>query len=773
VFQRIIVFIMKQIIAHIHAVPLLIIIMFLAASCSKQTINNEGFTSYVDPFIGTDYHGHTFPGATTPFGMVQLSPDTRTRGWDACAGYHYSDSSIIGFSHTHLSGTGIGDFGDILFMPFTGNASIDAGQAENPNSGFRSRFDRNSEKAEPGYYRVLLTDYGIDVELTATKRTGMHRYSYPKADTAGIIIDLTHTIHEHNNPLHEIKILNDHEIQGLKVTSGWAKNHIVYFSAKFSKPFRAEIYQDDQLRPGITEISGKNLKAKLIFSTEDGEEVISRVGISPVSYEGAVKNLNIEVNGWDFDYTRDEARQAWEDKLSKINVESKDLSEKRKFYTALYHSYIAPMIYGDIDGSYRGMDQKIYQSENTNYTVFSLWDTHRALHPFFTIVEPDFNQELIRTLLRKYDEGGILPMWELASNYTGTMIGSHAVSVIVDAYMKGQRDYDTRKALEAIIHSVKWDTVKKISYPSEAAWGNLMPRAKLYEEKYGFIPCDLENASVSKALEYAYNYWAIAVYARDMGEEEIAADFFERSKRYQKYFDTETGFMRGKRLDGSWDTPFHPRYSAHWKTPYVEGNAWQWTWYVPHDVEGLIDLMGGRENFALKLDSLFTITSEIIGEEKSGDITGLIGQYAHGNEPSHHIIHLFNFVDQPWRTQDLVGKVLSEFYTDQPDGLCGNEDCGQMSAWYLLNAMGFYPVCPGDPRYSIGRPAFEKIDVKLREDKTFTIQAIDLSEDNCYVQEVWLNDKKLTEPYIYHKDIENGGILKYRMGPDKVIFWKD
>ena len=763
---------MKPINSRFQGLLVLFILEILHISCSNNSLIDQGITSYVDPFIGTDLHGHTFPGATTPFGMVQLSPDTRTLGWDACSGYHYSDSSIIGFSHTHLSGTGIGDFGDILFMPFSGNVSMHAGKPEDPDSGFRSRFDRKSEKAEPGYYCVHLTDYNIDVELTATKRTGLHRYKYPKADTAGIIIDLTHTIHGHPNPLHEIKILNDSEIQGLKYTSGWAKNHLVYFSAKFSKPFTAEIYQNDKLLPGVSEISGQNVKVKLIFSTKKGEEIITKVGISPVSYEGALKNLNVEVIGWDFDYTREEARLLWKEKLSKIDIETEDIAEKRKFYTALYHAYIAPIVYGDVDGAYRGLDQKIHHSENTNYTVFSLWDTHRALHPFFTITEPDFNQELIRNLLRKYDEGGILPMWELASNYTGTMIGSHAVSVIVDAYMKGQRDFDTRKALEAIVHSLKWDTLKEISYLSEAAWGNLMPQAKLYEEKYGFIPCDLENASVSKALEFAYNYWAIATYSKSMGEEEIAAEFYKRSKRYQQYFDKGTGFMRGKRLDGSWDTPFNPRFSAHWKTPYVEGNAWQWTWYVPHDVEGLVRLMGGEKAFSVKLDSLFTTTSEIIGEEKSSDITGLIGQYAHGNEPSHHIIHLFNYVDLPWRTQELVSKVLSEFYSDRPDGLCGNEDCGQMSAWYILNSMGFYPVCPGDPRYSIGKPSFLRADIHLKENKTFSIQAPNLSSENCYVQEVKLNDKKLTEPFIYQKDIEDGGILSFKMGPEKVVFWK-
>jgi predicted alpha-1,2-mannosidase len=728
--------------------------------------------NYVDPFIGTDFHGHTFPGATLPFGMVQLSPDTRTLEWDACSGYHYSDSSILGFSHTHLSGTGIGDYGDILFMPFTGEVSLDAGPEDQIDSGYRSRFNKEKESARPGYYSVDLTDYNIGVELSSTLHAGMHHYTFPEAENAGILIDLTHTIHGHENPLHEIKVLNEQEIQGLKLTSGWAKNHYVYFTAKFSKPFDAELYLDNQLQEGLTSISGKNAKVKLNFQTEKGEEVIAKVGLSAVSYAGSAKNLNQEINGWDFEYICGEAERAWEEQLSKVRIQTDDLSEKRTFYTALYHSSIFPGIYSDVDGTYRGMDQQIHHSSSPNYTVFSLWDTHRALHPLFTILNQDYNQELIRALLRKYDEGGILPMWGLASNYTGTMIGSHAVSVIVDAYMKGQRNFDTEKALEALVHSVSYDTIKEINYPSEEAWGNLMPMAKLYEEKYGFIPGDLEHSSVSKALEFAYNYWAIATMAKDMGEEDIAREFFEKSKRYTTYFDAKLGFMRGKNLDGTWMEPFHPRYSAHWATPYVEGNAWQWTWYVPHDVEGLIDLMGGPEAFAIKLDSLFTITSEVLGEEKSADITGLIGQYAHGNEPSHHIAYLFNFVDKPWRTQELVSEILDQFYSDKPDGIVGNEDCGQMSAWYILNSMGFYPVCPGDVRYSVGRPSFDRVEIDMADGKIFSVIAENRSDSNPYVQEVKINGVKLLEPYINHSDIEAGASITFVMGPEKRVFWE-
>ncbi|MDA3874136.1 MAG: glycoside hydrolase family 92 protein, partial [Kiritimatiellae bacterium] len=485
------------------------------------------------------------------------------------------------------------------------------------------------------------------------------------------------------------------------------------------------------------------------------------------------KNLDAEAVSWDFDGYREEAESVWEEALSSITIQTDNAADKRTFYTALYHSMIFPGINSDVDGKYRSMRQEVVSSEHLNYTVFSLWDTYRALHPLFTIIKPDYNQELIRSLLRKYDEGGILPMWELASNYTGTMIGSHAVSVIVDAYMKGYRNFDTEKALEAIVHAVKYDTVKDISYPSDKAWGNLMPKAKLYESTYGFIPSDLERSSVSKALEFAYNYWAIATMAVEMGETEIAEEFFEKSQRYAIYFDEEVGFMRGKRLDGTWDEPFHPRFSSHWNTPYVEGNAWQWTWYVPHDVDGLIDLFGGKEAFATKLDSLFTTSSEVLGEEASADITGLIGQYAHGNEPSHHIAYLFNAVDRPWRTQEIVTQILTEFYSDQPDGLVGNEDCGQMSAWYILNSMGFYPICPGDTKYSIGRPSFEKVEIALPGDKTFTVLAENMDAANPYVSEVYLDGEKLTEPFIDHSSIEKGGTLKFVMGAEKKVFWKE
>jgi len=745
----------------------LLALMQFSCSSSDETY----LTKYVDPFIGTDDHGHTYPGAVVPFGMVQLSPDTRTIGWDASSGYHFSDSSILGFSHTHLSGTGIGDYGDILFMPVTGNPGIIQGDEQNPDSGFRSRFSKNSEAASPGYYTVLLDDYNIEVELTATTRTGFHRYTYPESSEKGLIIDLEHTIHNHRNFPGEIRIINDHEIEGFKHTHGWAQNHKVYFRAVFSEKFDAVLYSNNNVVSGATEVTGKNVKAKLSFANAKSNVVTAKVAISAVDFEGADKNLKAEAVNKSFDDVVDDAKNAWNEQLSGIIAETESESDLTVFYTALYRASLAPHTFNDVDGRYRGQDLEIHHSEKPYYTVFSLWDTYRAVHPLFTIVDPDFNQDLIRVLLQKYQEGGILPMWDLASNYTGTMIGSHAVSVITDAYMKGDRDFDAELALEAMIHAVTYDSVTTILYDGSASHANLMTRAKLYLEKYGYVPADLVHSSVSKGLEFAYNFWCIARMAEEMGKDDIATEFYEKSQSYHQYFDPETGFMRGKNLNGSWYEPFDPRHSAHWDSPYVEGNAWQWNWYVPHDIPGMINLHGSIDKFGDKMDSLFTMSSELVGEEVSSDISGLIGQYAHGNEPSHHIIYLFNYAERPWRTQELVDRTRNEFYTDQPNGIPGNEDVGQMSAWYIFNAMGFYPVCPGDNRYLIGKPNFEKIEIPVGS-KKFSVIANNLTEENKYVQAVYLDGEKLTSSYIMHDDILSGKTLTFDMGPEKTIFWK-
>lgn len=731
---------------------------------SQDVSISKNYTQYVNVFIGTGGHGHTFPGATTPHGMVQLSPDTRTKGWDACGGYHYTDNTIIGFSHTHLSGTGISDLGDILFMPFVNLAIIDSGKPEEPETGYRSRFNHEDEVAEPGYYSVKLQDYNIKAELTATTRTGFHKYTYPQNSGTGLIIDLAHTIYPDYKPEHELRIVSEHEIEGLKRSSGWAKDQYVYFYAKFNKPFSYLLFDQNAPVEGTEIKEGESVKAVLNFDIKESEELLVKVGISAVSYEGAKKNLEKENPNWNFDHIKDLARQKWEAELSKIQITGGTEDERTIFYTSLYHSAISPYTYSDVTGHYRGMDNKIYQSNgNTIYTVFSLWDTFRASHPLKTIIDPERNNEFINTLLTKYDNGGTLPMWELVGNYTGCMIGYHSVPVIVDAYKKGLRDFDTDKAYKAIVEASEYKT-EGILFPSQYVQSKLMPKAKKLNSKLGYIPADLENESVSKALEFAYNDWCIAQMAKELGKNADYQKFMERSNRYIEYYDRETGFMRGKKADGKWREPFDPRFSKHRQDDYTEGNAFQWSWFVPHDVDGLIELVGGEKVFVAKLDTLFNTNSELVGEHVSLDISGLIGQYAHGNEPSHHISHMYNFVGQSWKTQELTDSIMKSLYFNAPNGIAGNEDCGQMSAWYVLNAMGFYSFCPGEPVYSIGRPLFDKVEINLSNGKRFTILANNNSSENCYIQSVKLNGKELDRPFFSHEDILNGSTLEFEMG---------
>lgn len=662
--------------------------------------------------------------------------------------------------------------GDILLMPYTGKASLQSGEGEPKGIGYKSSFKKENEEAHPGYYSVFLDDPQVKVELSSTQRAGIHKYTFPKSDHAGFILDLAHSIHQQPVTEADIQIISNTEIAGYRKTKGWAINHYVYFNAKFSKPFTVQLYNNDVLIKNKKSISGTKVKAIISFNTSDKEEVFVSVGISPVDHQGAAQNLMAEIPDFNFNKVVKNAQASWQKELSKIQISGGTADEQTVFYTALYHTNLSPIIYTDADGRYRGMDHQIHSSQQKSYTIYSLWDTYRAQHPLFTIIKPEYNQDLIRDLLRKSKEGGILPMWELAANYTGTMIGSHAVPVIADAYMKGNRDFDADLALQAMIEAVEYDSIRPIQYPTPAFIPALMPKAKLYDKQYGYIPNDLEISSTSKGLEFAYDYWCIATMAKEMGKTDIANHYYKRSQHYKAYFDKETGFMRGKNRDGSWKKPFNPRFSAHWKTPYAEGNAWQWTWYVPHDINGLMNLLGGKKQFGIKLDSLFTITSEVLGEEKSADITGLIGQYAHGNEPSHHIAYLFNYADMPWRTQEVVSDIRSKFYTNTPDGLCGNEDCGQMSAWYILNAMGFYPVCPGDNMYSIGVPVFDHIRIAVGNNKTFEVIAKNNSTENKYVQKVYLNGKALDSHLIHHADIMKGGELIFEMGKEKVIFWK-
>lgn len=734
-------------------------------SCAEQDLPKE-YTDSVNVFIGTGGHGHTFPGATLPHGMVQLSPDTRLFGWDACSGYYYDDTSIMGFTHTHLSGTGIGDYGDILFMPVVGEKPLIAGTAENPDEGYRSRFSHEQESARPGYYQVLLQDDSINVELTATLRAGLHRYTYPKASDARLIVDMEPTIHGHQHPVTQIRVVNDSTIAGMKYTVGWAKRHYVYFYAVFSSPFDYKLYSGTEYQSDSTSVTVNTAKAVMSFRNlpADGR-VLAKVGISSVDEEGARLNVEAEIPNWDFEGVMKQANTTWNEALGKMDIETSDNDSRTVFYTSLYHAFIQPSLASDVDGRYRTMGHEIKQDASyTNYTVFSLWDTFRAAHPLYTIVTPEQNQAFIRSLLRKYDEGGILPKWELASNETGTMIGYHAVSVIADAMMKKQCDFDVKKALEACIRSSVYDTTGVTPMMDRQILnGKLMPVSIKYKNELGYIPCDKVGGSVSQGLEFAYNDWLIAQMMKEHNRKDLYDKYMELSKNYRNYFDPETKLMRGRLSNGSWITPFDPA-SVQRPSNYVEGNAWQWAWFVPQDVEGLMELVGGQKSFEAHLDTLFTTSSELTGDPNAAaDVTGMIGQYAHGNEPSHHIPYLYNYAGAPRKTQALVDHILRTLYHNDPNGLSGNEDVGQMSAWYALSAMGFYSFCPGRPVYEIGRPIFDKVTIHLSNGKDFVIQAKNNSVENKYIRSMKLNGEDLAEPRFSHFDLMKGGELIFEM----------
>lgn len=734
-------------------------------SCAEKDLPKE-YTDSVNVFIGTGGHGHTFPGATLPHGMVQLSPDTRLFGWDACSGYYYDDTSIMGFTHTHLSGTGIGDYGDILFMPVVGEKPLIAGTAENPDEGYRSRFSHEQESARPGYYQVLLQDDSINVELTATLRAGLHRYTYPKASDARLIVDMEPTIHGHQHPVTQIRVVNDSTIAGMKYTVGWAKRHYVYFYAVFSSPFDYKLYSGTEYQSDSTSVTVNTAKAVMSFRNlpADGR-VLAKVGISSVDEEGARLNVEAEIPNWDFEGVMKQANTTWNEALGKIDIETSDNDSRTVFYTSLYHAFIQPSLASDVDGRYRTMGHEIKQDASyTNYTVFSLWDTFRAAHPLYTIVTPEQNQAFIRSLLRKYDEGGILPKWELASNETGTMIGYHAVSVIADAMMKKQCDFDVKKALEACIRSSVYDTTGVTPMMDRQILnGKLMPVSIKYKNELGYIPCDKVGGSVSQGLEFAYNDWLIAQMMKEHNRKDLYDKYMELSRNYRNYFDPETKLMRGRLSDGSWITPFDP-VSVQRPSNYVEGNAWQWAWFVPQDVEGLMELVGGRKSFEAHLDTLFTTSSELTGDPNAAaDVTGMIGQYAHGNEPSHHIPYLYNYAGAPRKTQALVDHILRTLYHNDPNGLSGNEDVGQMSAWYALSTMGFYSFCPGRPVYEIGRPIFDKVTIHLSNGKDFVIQAKNNSVENKYIRSMKLNGEDLAEPRFSHFDLMKGGELIFEM----------
>lgn len=718
---------------------------------SAGPLASRQFTKHVNPLVGTDGHGHTFPGAAVPFGMVQLSPDTRVEGWDACAGYHYSDSSILGFSHTHLSGTGIADYGDILLMPTVGSLNLLPGDELVPGSGYRSKFRHEEEQASPGYYRVLLDDYGIIAELTASTRVGVHRYTYPRSDSANVVVDLKHGLGPDAVLESSIEIVGDRGIAGMRRSAGWAKDQYCYFVAEFSKPFASfGISENFSLYAGRRTASGKNLKAYVRFSTADREQVVVKVGISAVDIEGARRNLRGEVPGWDFARVRSQAEKEWNRELGKIDARGGTKEQLRTFYTALYHALLAPNVFSDADQRYRGMDGKIRKADGfTMYSVFSLWDTFRAEHPLLTIIDRKRTRDFVKSLLARYQEGSVLPVWELSANETWCMIGYHAVPVIVDAYMKGIRGFDAETAYAAMRHSAMLDHFG----------------LRFYRE-HGYIPGEMESESVSKTLEYAYDDWCIAQMARALGKNSDAALFERRAQYYRNVYDPASGFMRAKE-NGAWAQPFDP---ASVNVHYTEANSWQYTFFAPQDIGGLVEVMGGPERFTKKLDVLFSSSPAMTGREQA-DISGLIGQYAQGNEPSHHVAYLYNYVGAPWKTQAIVRHIMDTLFTSKPDGICGNDDCGQMSAWYVMSAMGFYQVTPGHPVYAIGSPLFESVTVRLENGKSFVVQAAKNSPSNRFIQSARLRGKRYSKSYLTHDDLMKGGTLSLAMGPKPNAAW--
>jgi predicted alpha-1,2-mannosidase len=707
--------------------------LLLVLAFSLSTRQHERLTPYVDPFIGTGGHGHTYPGPSMPFGMIQPGPDTRLDGWDGVSGYHYSDARIFGFSHTHLSGTGIHDYTDILVMPSTGDVRLNNGADGRP--GYASAFSKDTEVARPGYYAVTLQDSGIRAELTTTTRVGMHRYQLPAAAPAFVVLDL-----DHRDALLESAItpLGDREVVGLRRSRSWARDQVVYFVIRFSRPFSS------------AEGGGFPPDRRRAFTFgSSGGPLLVKVAISAVSIDGARRNMDAELPGWDFEAVRGQADAAWERELSKIRVDGGTREQRVVFYTALYHSMLAPNVYMDVDGQYRGRDQQIHRANGfTYYSVFSLWDTFRTLHPLLGSVDRERTRDFVRTFLRQYQEGGRLPVWELAGNETDTMIGYHAAPVIADAVARGIDGFDLPLAYQAMKHSADEDRFGLRAYRRD-----------------GYIDASEEAEGVSRTLEYAYDDWTVAQVARRLGRGDDYRHYLRRSESYKHLFDPATGFMRA-RVEGLWVTPFDP---AEVNNHYTEANAWQYSFFVPHDVEGLIRLYGGDEAFVRKLDAMFAADSRTTGRDQA-DITGLIGQYAHGNEPSHHMAYLYAYAGQPFKTQAMVRRIMDTMYAARPDGLSGNEDCGQMSAWFVLSALGFYPVAPGSTHYVLGSPLFERATIRLENGREFVIAATGAGA-GPYVQQVRLNGADHPAASLEHGAIAAGGELSFRLGSQPNRDW--
>lgn len=732
-----------------------ILLLFSFSACVSQQPDAETecyATEYVNPFIGTDFTGNTYPGAQAPFGMVQLSPDNGLPGWDRISGYFYPDSTIAGFSHTHLSGTGAGDLYDISFMPVT----LPYKEADAP-LGIHSLFSHDEETASAGYYQVRLKDYNINVELTATERCGIQRYTFPEADAA-IFLNLRKAMNWDFTNDTRIEVVDSVTIQGYRFSDGWARDQHIYFRTRFSKPF-ASVQLDTAAVIKDGKRIGSSAIARFDFHTSAGEQILVTTAISGVSMEGAARNLAAEAPADDFDKYLAVTRKNWNEQLSKVEIKSNDIDEKVKFYTALYHSMLAPTIYSDMDGAYYGPDKQVHQADGwTNYSTFSLWDTYRAAHPLYTYIEPQRVNDMVKSFLAFSEQNGRLPVWNFYGSETDMMIGYHAVPVIVDAYLKGIGDFDPKKALAACVATANIDEYRGIG---------------LYK-KYGYVPYDVtdhynsENWSLSKTLEYAYDDYCIARMAEKLGERQIADEFDKRSLNYKNVYNSQTTFMQPRNNKGSFIEDFSPDdYTPH----ICESNGWQYFWSVQQDVDGLISLVGGKERFAQKLDSMFTYNPSA-DEDLPIFSTGMIGQYAHGNEPSHHVIYLFNAIGQPWKTQKYAAEVMHELYKNTPAGLCGNEDCGQMSAWYVFSAMGFYPVDPISGKYEIGTPMYPEMKMHLANGKTFTILAPAVSKENIYIQSVKLDGNPYDKSYITHEQIMNGSIFEFEMGnkPGKVWY---
>lgn len=724
------------------------------ASCgsSQKGQEMEDLTLFVDPRIGTGGHGHVFYGANVPYGFIQLGPTSIPQSWDWVSGYHVSDSTVIGFPHTHLSGTGIGDLHDINVMPVVGEVTYSRGDASSYKTGLWSYSNRSKEVVTPGYYRTHLSRYNVDVELTATKRVGFHKYTFLGNESPAIVFDMVNGGCWDKTTEAVIRVVNDSTVSGYRYSKGWADDQRVFFRAEFSRKFdNVEFIVNDSVKEGDM-AKGAQLFARVNFAAGNQEPVYMKVALSPTSEEGAQLNMQTELSGWDFEKTIADAKAAWNKELNKVKVYTTDEASKKIFYTSLYHTLFAPSEFCDVNGDYYGADKQMHKGEFVNYTTFSLWDTYRAAQPLMTILHPEKMSDVINTMLHIHQQQGKLPVWHLMGCETNCMVGNPGVPVVADAILKDIKGFDTELAFKALKES------------------SMLPeRGMEHRIEYGFIPADKMTEAIAYDMEYAIADWAVAQTAQKLGKQEDYEYFLKRSKSYKNYFDASTGFMRGKMLDGSWRTPFSPYASSHREDDYCEGNAWQYTWLVPHDVEGLVECFGSKEAFVNKLDSLFLANGDM-GEASSPDISGLIGQYAHGNEPSHHTVYLYTLVGQPWKTADRIKEILHTMYTDQPDGLSGNEDVGQMSAWYILSSFGFYQVEPAGGKFVFGYPNFDKVEITVPAGK-FVIERENKGQQNNYIQGIVLNETEYKKPWIEYADIMKGGELKFLMGDEPVVWY--